>query len=280
MNHASNPAWADKLADRFCDGLQRLIKKHGLPSPLVGATCSLAETLGEGTYGAALDTDDPNWVIKFTTDSSEAHVCQVLAHCQERCGIDLRGIVGVAGVYALPAKLDDWPVFLIWREKAIEIGLDGPGGKDFDACEMEDFLDIIDTLHETSDWAFALALKAQSRLGHGTAPYWKWMRENLDDVNSMIQGHSVRGADPFAKQIFDTIKLILELQENRVGGNVGATMRSLAEYGILLCDVHAHNVGVVQRGKCKSKQWVITDPGLGLILQQKLSKIDIPLLKE
>ncbi len=46
--------------------------------------------------------------------------------------------------------------------------------------------------------------------------------------------------------------------------------------GLMLCDVHTNNVGVVERNG--EKKFVISDVGHSLILQRALQNVNIPII--
>jgi hypothetical protein len=64
-----------------------------------------------------------------------------------------------------------------------------------------------------------------------------------------------------------------ELMQNTDGSDlIGSALRYYLEQGLLLADVHANNVGKVER----TSGWVITDPGHAVPLEQRWAVVNVP----
>ncbi len=276
----SNPEWADDILHRFCDSIKRAAKKHNLPSPILDSECRIEDRseLGEGVYGVVWSTEASDCAFKLSTDSSEAHFIQTAINLRKKGIADPPGIVDYRAIFSLPVKHDGLNVFAIWREQATHVGL--PCKINDSDTEMIDFVSTLEKFYGSSDLAFTLAFAEQKERKGDMKGYFDWMEERVRLANQIIDGHKPDAESTFAKLLARCYKLAIKIEESGdAGRNVGNALRVYFEHGILLCDVHGDNVGVVDRSTC-TQSWVISDPGHSLILTKSLYDVEIPMLKE
>ncbi len=270
----SNPEWTDELTEQFCDTIKRCALKHSLPMPDLSRNCRIPDSdfLGEGVYGAVYTTDSPDCVFKLTTDSSEAHFAATAIKLRREKGVDPHGVVDTRAVFAIPAKHDGFDVFLLWREYAEETGLPEKSK----SCEMRRFMDMLTAFYVASDEAFRIAFDEQ----RSNPDYFKWLHDRVQLSNAILSGKKPKYSSKFSELVVDCYELADELMSaGSKSFYVGEALRMYLENGILLCDVHANNVGLVKRGDCGSTIWCLVDTGHALILKKTLSEISIPILK-
>ncbi len=279
-NVKQNPEWSSVIVHRFCDPLKRAARKHNLPVPILDENCEIESRseLGEGVYGVVWTTESADCVFKLSTDASEAHFIQTAIDLRKKGVADPPGIVDYRAVFMLPAEHDGLDVFAIWREQATHVGL--PCEIKKSDKEMYAFATLLDKFYRASDLAFALAFSEQKNYPEGIAKYFDWVDERVALANDIIDGKKVEYESTFAKALAKCYSLAIEIEESGESGKyVGNALRTYFEHGMLLCDVHANNVGWVDRGKCK-EIIVVTDPGHAMTLDRSLQDVEIPLLKE
>lgn len=277
MSHVSkNPEWSDDIIHQFCDAIKRAAKKHNLPVPILN-DCEIEEhsELGEGVYGVVWTTESADCAFKLSTDSTESHFIQTAINLRKN-SVDPAGIVDYRAIFALPVKRDGYEVFAIWREQATHVGL--PCYINRDDTDMISFSKLAQKFYKASDLAFALAFSEQQQYGD-MRQYFTWIEERVDIANQIIDGRKPKYDSPFSKILAKCYFLTIEMEATQIGKAVGNTLRTYFENGMLLCDVHADNLGWVDRSKCK-ELLVITDPGHNLILDRSLMDIKIQMLKE
>lgn len=269
---------AAAIAKKLCAEIIATAKKHNLPVPDFESECQLGEVLGCGTYGCALETADDDCVFKLTTDSTEAHFAAVAIKLRQE-KVDPAGMVDLRAVFATGLQYEGYNVFVIWRERAVEVGLGSAIARDFNACNMDKFRAMVDNLWDTGNKLFQIAVTEQVKRGASTAGYWTWMRERVDVAAALLRGETVTGNSQFAYLLAKCAAISQEIE--RASGEsraVGHALVSYLENGIVLTDIHQDNIGVVER-KAKCPKWVVVDPGHALVVKEEYSRITIPLLK-
>jgi len=240
---------------------------------------------GCGHYGCVMPTDDPEVVCKITSDATEA----VFVAASATLGEPPEGIVRYHGIYELDAKHRDRRLFVLWREAATEVGLPkghfvSQGQRSYEELQISNlwralghFKDaaasVRDSLKRSAD---PFALIAESK----RFEEWAWSRSREIDVDRVIGAAIPRILGPFrgAQRLALALllcDLIAENMENTTGCDlVGSALRYYLGEGILLADVHANNVGKVER----TSGWVITDPGHAVGLQERWRAVSVPRL--
>ncbi len=273
----SNPAWSDAIAKQFCDPILVAAKKYGLPVPLLDDKCVIASELGCGSYGCVFFTEDENCLFKLTTDSTEAHFAATAIKLRKDKGVDPAGLVDIRAVFSLPIEHRGDPVFVLWRERAVSVGLRN-GDDCYSDAVMVDFETKLVAFYDIAEEVFGIAYQEQHNLKDEDA-YWLWMHASVELSNVILDGKDSGFRSDFSDKLAECWECASDLERNEAAKDVGQTLKVYLENGILLADIHPDNVGVVERGKC-SRSFVITDPGHSCVLKRDLSKISIKALKE
>ncbi len=268
----ANPQWVESVAD-----------KHNLPLPILDGECEIDpySELGSGLYGVVYNTDSRDCVFKATTDATEAHFIQSAINLRKDYGVDPEGIVDYRAVFAVGGEKHKGDrIFITWRERALSVGL--PESVARSNASMLKFVDAMGEYYAATEGdegdpgAFWLAVAQQQRSGQKA--YWSWLNERVALANEMIDGRVEPSGSTMATKLF---------QAHVAAGNIAASGKdgrhigdSLLEYfasGLLICDLHANNVGVVERdGK---RIWVLTDCGHCLATAEDVRDVAIPTLR-
>lgn len=243
------------------------------------------EEFGCGHYGCVMPTSDENVVAKITSDATEAVF--VSAALGLGFGEETEGIVGYYGVYELPNEHRGRKTFILWREAATEVGLPHAWGDSYEHRRVQNlsrYLGLFktfagaarDALRRVAD-PFAMLDEAK-RLKD-----WAWDRGARIDVEAPRgirhqavprELENVKGAYRVALAL-RLCDVVAELMQNTDGSDlIGSTLRYYLGEGILLADVHANNVGKVER----TSGWVITDPGHAVGLEERWRNVKVPVL--
>lgn len=132
----SNPPWANKILSAHWGAIRGAAAHLKLPLPKyldVSTSVSRApkilpsDELGCAHYGCVWRSEQEGVAVKLTTDETEAHFVAAAMALTEK-GVSPEGIVKYFAIRAVPgAQHLGRPVFMIWREEAIEVGLKPPG---------------------------------------------------------------------------------------------------------------------------------------------------------
>ena len=249
------------------------------------------EEFGCGHYGCVMPTSDDAVVCKITSDATEAVF--VAAALGLGFGEETEGIVRYFAVYALPGEHRGRRTFVLWRESATEVGLPAVDGirvrrglewkhDTYEAGRIENlrrylglFKDAAAAARDSlkrSDDPFALLAEAKRHED------WAWNLSSEIDVDRVIGSAISRILGPHrgAQRLALALRLcdvVAELMQNTDGCDlIGSALRYYLEQGILLADVHANNVGKVER----TSGWVITDPGHAVGLEPRWRSVVVP----
>ena len=281
-----NPQWVQSLIQQYCDQIHYAAKKYNLPLPLLDGQCVIdpRSELGEGSYGVVYETDSFDCVFKATTDSSEAHFIQTAINLRKDKGVDPEGIVDYRAVFALPreAKHDGLEVFVLWREQAVSVGLPETVAKA--DRSMIKFIEAMAAYYDATEGdpdkndagAFWLAVQQQGEVSLTT--YWAWLKERVALANRMIDGTEGVSQSEMANRLFRAYVAAEQMEESGPDGrHVGRALLDYFRSGLLICDLHADNVGIVRR---KGKEfWCLSDPGHVMALDEKIRDVAIPTLR-
>jgi hypothetical protein len=286
MIRQRNPAWVDKALRDNWSKLQTMVGEKWMPIPSVehdrvmghytgwipssGAQAGKKMwEYGSGHYGSVLPTRDPQVVLKVTSDPAEA---QFVAYASS-IGSFPEGLVKYFRIVELPGSFRSRSIFAIWREAAHHVGLYVYGNQvpellNVDkrtATEGREYLRRFkDTGHEVFMW-----LKkhpgslAQIQQSAETVDY--------DDVSEFVTQGKIsprfRGAQKIAL-FYAALEPMTEWMYNTDDITyVGQALGFYLERGVLLADVHANNVGLVDRPGFNGPIAVITDPGHAVFLK-------------
>lgn len=254
-----NPPWSNRVVERFCSQIKKAVEKHDLPLPIIDEHCIIQSELGAGEYGAVVSTNKSDCVLKITSDETEAHFVATIMGWKKK----FPGLVKYTAAFAVPATHKGNNVFLIWREKVEKVGL--PETFSAEQKDLYAFTKSLIRAYKESDAAFRIATRELDI--RQDESYWDWLDERVEMFD---RGSPTR---PLAARLLSFRAECAKMAETKSGELVGNAMGQLLHDGIILCDIHANNVGLCDRG------WVITDPGHALVLKRSLVDVNLPLLK-
>jgi len=243
---------------------------------------------GCGYFGCVYATEDPNVVLKITTDESEAQLSSFLASKRYRSGI-----VRFYQVFEIPGRFsffegEERKMFSVWRENAIVagmIGSDRPSASPDDPFPQraqkllaEIFLRELPLLDymsvEEFRGIFYDFLDAVHRQYLASALFRSWdedLREIFVAALDKVKNPNLRLSDlepPNSPEGTRDAALLLthlaDLRDTWLGNGIGTfLLRMLLEEEIMLTDVHPGNVGIVNRENLP----VLVDPGVVVSLR-------------
>lgn len=292
---APKPAWVPK---------HTTVPVRGKPARVT------VEEYGCGHYGCVMPTDDPEVVCKITSDVTEAVFVAAalsLGFGEETEGIvryhavyelpnEHRGRKTfllwreAATAVGLPTRM---------RREAHRDLIVAPGGvmkyvdrhveaegvfSDYEIRRIEnlrrylglfkDFAAAVRDSLKRSDDPFALLAEAKK---HEDAAWDYVSGIDLDRVQGSVAvrvlggGTGLKGAHRVAVAL-RACAVVAELMQNTDGCDlIGSALRFYLEKGLLLADVHANNVGKVER----TSGWVITDPGHAVPLEERWRTVTV-----
>jgi len=264
---------------------------------------AIVQEFGCGHYGCVMPTSTPGVVVKLSSDPTEAYFVAAALQLGFE-GYDDAGIVRYYGVYQLRnAYHRKRPIFVIWREEAFDIGFPLAGAanwrqtSDYEIRRNRKLSDYLDAFKGQADSVRRLLNRAAKR---GEDPYdivaaantremqeWAWgsteWDERATDVRIMGGGRGVVpsvGLPPVAGSALylRACAIIAEMMENTDGSDtIGRTLGYYLNEGLLLADVHANNVGKVERHDdiWDGEVRVITDPGHAVPLEPRWREVVI-----
>ncbi len=272
----SNPEWTADLVEQYCESIRAAAQKNNLPIPLLKDRCETYKELGSGAYSVVFNTDSPDCAFKIGTDSSEFHFAQTAINWRKTKNFDPEGMIDFRAVFSLPEQHDGLDVFIGWREKAISVGLPETIAKSDKS--MIQFVTNLGKFYDAADAAFFLAHNELVASDGDMNHYWQWMDQRVGLANEMIDGNVAGGESDFADLLFKAYVACEEMEKSSDGKYIGSALREFFERGILIADIHANNVGIVDRGKC-GQTWIISDPGHAAVLRKDLAKVEIRALE-
>lgn len=273
--------WTHPILRTHWDALARWVgDEERLPEVFRGPRGTLSvEPLGCGNYGCVLRTSALDVVVKVTTDPSEAaFVATVLGM---RSPPD--GLVRYHAIAQLPGSYSRRNVYAIWREEAFDVGstpaADLLARQDFDGREARLFLRRL-TAFKAAAAEARTTLQASARHDALLAEAEADRRDARGRVVEAFSEERSLGSDMFtsraavlsflkrrrgAQRVSAALELC-EFQASMMGGEYGAEiglcLSRLMTDGILLADVHHHNIGRAMREDYGPDGLpVITDPG-------------------
>lgn len=265
------------------------------PRLMPGRKFSLEE-YGCGHYGCVFPTSDPAVVAKLTSDPTEAFfVAAALS-----IGTWPEGIVRYHAIYRIPgAEYRGRPLFVLWREEATDVGrvfyttripydayhkraLEGLSrnlGRFKEAAAI-----VRDTLKRANERAssrivwegeppaapFTMAEEAK-KLAEEWA--WRYVADAYAAARPVAVG-SFRGAQKVAVLLVMLERIAQEMENEYLSDQIGTAFAFYLENDLLLADVHAGNIGLVEGRVGKSP--VITDPGHAVPLSSRWQTVQVP----
>jgi len=287
---ASNPPWADKLFKENWYEIQQRVNQMGHPDWLPEWTANkrnvvVMPELGCGHYGCTytISSNDPV-VVKITTDATEATFIAIMEKLKREGWEPPRGIVRYYGIYALKGTAKRRTSYILWRELAIEAGLQAVQSTVYQArmekggdakqtlLVIKKAVDIIQQFKDVAHFAFEVAFRQAKKLGE--AEYYAWLLrqkeqddegfwERWNDLSDKYgsfpdpYGYSGKYRDllkgirdayreqRFAWYVFVCRRIAEEMASSDVSYLIGEAMNEFMDQDLLLADVHLNNIGIV-----------------------------------
>jgi len=266
-----------RLLERFWPALQREVPQEHLPP-------SPAEPqLGCGAYGCVWPTLTTDLVLKLTTDRSEVVIAGVAMTLPWPGGIvRYHRALQLGG-----ATVRKRQAFLLWRDRVYDVGLSPhfrpqtvfyllekfKGNAQIVRSAMRIFPDRL--ARQVLPLAFTDEIRDLAHYhAHDQVPEWLGLSPDEDSVRraalALAVCDSLSGDD-----MQSTAGMALGAL-----AHVGRALQAYLREGVLLADVHHGNVGRSAPGFATGSHLVITDPGQAVFLDERWSKVKIPLLPE
>jgi len=272
--------WVDRHLRQTWAILQQEIDPDLLPLELPQRAFSVEE-LGCGYFGCVMPTANPGVVVKLTTDESEAWFAYVAMQLAARDGWP-PGVVRYHNVLKLQGRSHRRrPLYLLWRDTAWHVGF--LRGQFHDA--------LYRNLQEYDRWT-ALVLHKMRRKGSDSgellaeaARYeervWTDVAEHLRFKGDLIQvGLSASPSRQHGYDVAVAVRAcatIAQFMANTYGNDtLGTALEYYIDSGLLICDLHAGNVGMIRIADYDELQPGITDPGLTVPVDLKWLDVRLP----
>lgn len=226
-----------------------------------------------------METEDPDVVLKITSDPTEAEFVQYLL---ENDIEQPTGIVRYFNWKKMEGTYRGRDVYAIWREEADKVGylirIEILSYSHRKITNEEKFVrQFLKRLKQFNYFAGAIKLTLQK--ANNPAQIWNKAKDrqnfyfdkiSVEDLNSLPD--YLRSSEKIAYS-WRACEIIAELMANsELSDSVGAAFQEFMEKGIFLADVHAGNIGFARVNKFRNYEaWVITDPGHSVIVD-RLSK--------
>lgn len=262
-------AWAVAAAEANRRALLAVCGDERLLPPARGGGSG---PLGCGVYGCVMPTSDDRVVFKITSDPDEAgFVAAALGEPDQPAGV-----VTYYAVAELEQRRRGRPVYAIWREAAREVGAlllpYGPTSRAFYALRRFRYaaVSLRAAARRSRSRAFVADSVSEARSRHRYLSYSEIETERgLTSAISSRRGVA-RGAMAYAAAEMHAQAL------SRIEGvyDVGESLVEWIGRGVLVCDVHPGNLGLVVRGLVR--RTVITDPGQALLLDGSHAGLSVP----
>ena len=258
MTTQKSRQWAAKIIRDNWRGLAEVAGQERMPA---SGPMGPMPFLGCGIHGCVVATSDPATVLKITDDADEAGFA---AASMSAPGAP-PGVVRYAAVARIPSPR---PRFALWREAADR------------AILREDVADALGTARLAADVARSALRRAPASA----------VAEAVESARfGNVDGDVVEMADePTRSAVYAASRLRRPAERGAAGlwlfrRYAGAVEEDLPEVsralvcwmsrGILLCDVHSGNVGLVTRGGREVA--VIIDPGHALLLDPSYAGVTV-----
>ena len=279
-----NPDWTDYVLNVQWDEMERAVGSSMMPSPKqVEEGLKRFAELGCGRYGCVFGTQSRNLVLKLTADPSEA----AFVAAAIKIGHWPDGIVRYKRVFALPdelaATLGGNNIWAIWREAAVEVGLDHPAPQITRACgsvlRSYEPLSLMIEVATDFDNTFRGIEDKEEALRHVS----EMLEEcNWDPFCIMKRYSGYVDVDSAHVELAKAASIYVT-SANNLGATkcmrpVGESVIFYASHGMMMGDLNLGNIGLVRRGK--RAVMVITDPGVMLPLRPDRLKVAIDRLPQ
>jgi len=252
---APNPPWSDKLLKRYASAIKERWGEWAVPAQ---------KEYGCGYYGCVFPTNKESYVVKITTDETEAKLIATFLHPDFEVP---SGIVQYEDMFVVSEKRLKRHVFFILRQSADKVG-------NVPLTSMYTKL-----LYAFKNHAALLRqiLKRNSALIPSEAQFIAARNYKLtwdvDNYGLLRVPKWAKGKDAVAYHFAACKQLAEEMYQTEALYSVGAALDSLLDQDIVLADVHMGNIGYDSGGEI-----IITDPGHPVFLKYHPT-IDVPLIE-
>jgi hypothetical protein len=274
--------WVDRTMTKVWERISRAAPRPTwMPRHTIKKNESVrVSELGCGHYGCVMVTADPMVVCKLTSDPTEAAFIAAALSLGEVPD----GVVKYHAVFSIPGMTHNRrPVFVLWRETALHVGLDNirraittpdrPAMADDDRRGLDRLANFLERFRNHAA-GIRDALKKRARpyelveearrfktvLDAGGFHSLAEQRQHPADVQRV--GFSLQALE----------EIVEEMQQTYLCDSIGEALALYLENGLVLADVHANNVGLVARQKAP----VITDPGHAVPISTRWRQVSIP----
>lgn len=286
--------WVDRLLNEHWEAIVAATPEGAIPE--IGKVSRrgkvTANEYGCGHYGCVMPTADSNIVVKVTSDETEAFFIQAALELGQSDDAD--GMVRYLDIRAFPESSErrGRKTFILWREAARDIGTRQPGRpwgftKPEEVRQASEVLGLAGAFQQGAMVVRAVlksTKKPQEELLGEVQALDDWAydfaAEHLEPIaKAHFGGPSVQrfvtgqnAARRYAAGLSICKHAAEHLENTWLGDAVGRAFTFYLEQGLLLADVHANNMGRVDRVYEDGKPWtplVITDPGHAVVLDER-----------
>jgi hypothetical protein len=277
MRVKNKTPWVDRTLEEVWDRLAPYTEPELLP---------LVDDFGEGfleygcgVFGCVLPTGTPDVVLKLTSDQEEAEFVGLILSGALR-DARLHGLVEYHTILKLHGiKYRNRPMWVIWREAAVEIGAPQAQWGSRDTAwvrHISDFKQLGNIVHGyvnpgSKGWEKRLDRIAEWR-------EWAQRNANFHDMHRGDRYHLgswMKNPQRSAWAIEQSRSIAQTLSNTAESYLIGDTLEDLLSMEIFLADVHTGNVGRVVREGYRKPMWVITDPGQAILLKGEFPEVAI-----
>jgi hypothetical protein len=266
-----NPPWTTRAVAKDWDRLSDLVGADWMPAlskphaSRKGELVATLDTLGCGAYGCVLETDDPDVVLKITTDASEAEFAsKVLPRMPAAAQA---GVVRYLNTTKLDSKHERRPLYALWREAASDVGKIGSAKGITDRFLGRTRKSLI-TLIAHSWEAAQVALETLLDAGdEGGEIYDEALTSGRSEYAAKVDPEEIASQlasmDPASDRLAAALSYFQSTNDAMAGTDleqVGKALNAFLAEGVFVADVHEGNLGKV------AGRWVITDPGNAIVL--------------
>lgn len=279
----ANPAWVDTALRKNWSQLEGTVGPAMMPIPwtdddergpgeYAGAKGKVFQEYGSGHYGTVLRTRDPGIVLKVTSDPTEAQFVQYATSLGEMPD----GLVHYFRIIEIVGSYRKRSIYAIWREAAHDIGIylhDPIRGQHLLNLDRHTYYEGQKYLRNFQYAAGSVRTWLRTH-PHDLGKIQRFAEDiDFDDAWEFAEkGEAVAARFVGIKRIsvmYASLKGLVELMESTDGIYlVGGALGFYLEHNVLLADVHANNVGLVDREDYDGPIAVITDPGHAVFLNE------------
>lgn len=302
--YEQNPAWTVRV---LRDHWSRILEH--VPPAWMPVNTPLKrwhfQEYGCGHYGCVMPTSDPDVVCKVTTDVTEAGFVAIA----KTLDYYPSGLVQYHKVLALPGTTHrNRPLFILWRATAYDVGALKCHGvshpskfrealtpDEYQAAERrywDEHNQVVFCRYLTLFNAFAGvardSLKKNFSLAIAAKNYedWAWdisaewgdaelLPRYGEPSTAFKRLRTYRGAQRVGLALRGAELLTEHMQNSAASYLVGEALRFYFMRGILLADVHINNIGKAPVEDHRDREWVITDPGHAVVLDDRYVGVSI-----